>query len=122
MAQRIAKFLLFILFILQICLIHPYPVIANSEKPLLTAALLQEKISHPVSSKSNPTFDFSSLTIDLTDNNAEFRSLFYQELKNKLNRSSQPINLDFSHSLLKGSLEIEQIGLVTFLILDKKGI
>ncbi len=89
------------------------PTIANTDKLPLTETLLQERINHPVLSQGNLTIDLSSLQIDLSDSNADFRILFYQQLQNKINRSTQPIGLDFSNSLIRGNFNIQSLGLST---------
>ena len=94
-------------------LLFAFPALAASERVALTLPVLQERLNSPILSEGVSTIDLRNFIIDLTSENAAFREQFYQELQAHLNRSKQPIGLDFSQSLIKGELGASQLGLLT---------
>ncbi|MEG3439800.1 pentapeptide repeat-containing protein [Pannus brasiliensis CCIBt3594] len=88
-----------------------FPVFAAVERVPLTVEILQEKASAPVIKEGIPTIDLSSFTIDLRDENQEFRNAFYQQLQGQLTRAKQPLGLDFSNSQIQGKFIASRIGL-----------
>jgi uncharacterized protein YjbI with pentapeptide repeats len=102
------------LLILCLCLFLPnLPAFAAMEQIPLTAEILQERVSATTPKEGIPTIDLSSFIIDLRDENKEFRELFYQQLQSQLNRTKQPLGLDFSNSLIQGQFIASRIGLIT---------
>ncbi len=108
------KTLLTILFLCW-CLLYPTPALAAVERVPLTLTALQEKIAHPILKDGVSTIDLTNFTIDISDNNKEFREQFYQTLQGELNRSKQPLGLDLSNSLIGGKFIISRLGLPTAL-------
>ncbi len=96
-------------------LLPTFPALAASERIPLTLSVLQERLNSPILSDGIPTVDLSYLVIDLTNENQEFRDQFYQQLQARLNRSSKPIGLNFSYSLIQGELISSKFGLPTSL-------
>lgn len=92
------------------------PVVAAAppvERILLTPSLLQARLNSPIFSEGVYTIDLQHFIIDLTEENAEFREEFYQQLQNNFNRSQQPLGLDLSGSLIQGEWIGSKIGLPT---------
>lgn len=89
------------------------PSLAADSRIPLTLPLLQERLNTPVLSEGVATINLRNLAIDLTGDNAEFREQFYQQLQTQINRSKQPIGLDFSESLIQGDFLINRLGLLT---------
>ncbi|HEY9708214.1 MAG TPA: pentapeptide repeat-containing protein, partial [Oculatellaceae cyanobacterium] len=85
------------------------------ERSLLTIELLQERLKSPVQSEGVRTIDLSQLIINLRPENAEFRDQFYQLLQTQLNRSTTPLGVDFSHSVIQGDFVSSNLGLRTSL-------
>jgi hypothetical protein len=94
--------------ILLICLItlswglFYLPVLATSERIILTETLLQETLVHPILNDGSLIIDLQNFEINLTPENIEFRDQFYQQLQNQFNHSPKPLGLDLSHSLIRG--------------------
>ncbi|ACK70426.1 conserved hypothetical protein [Gloeothece citriformis PCC 7424] len=89
------------------------PVFAASSRVPLTPELLQERLTNLILSDGVSTIDLTYLTIDLSNENSEFRQTFYQQLQNRLNRSKQPLGIDFSDSIIIGELNASGMGLPT---------
>ena len=89
------------------------PSWAAAEKASLTLQVLQERLNAPVTREGITTLDLSQLSIDLSGNNAEFRDQFYQQIQTYLNRSKQPVGLDFSQSQIQGDINASRLGLPT---------
>jgi hypothetical protein len=85
------------------------------ERIPLTLSLLQERLNTPFLSDGVETIDLRHLTIDLSNNNAEFREQFYQQLQTRLNRAKQPLGLDLSESSIQGEFIMQRLGLPTSL-------
>ncbi|MFM7575115.1 MAG: pentapeptide repeat-containing protein [Snowella sp.] len=87
------------------------PVLATSERIILTEPLLQEALNHPILNDGSLIIDLQNFDIDLTPENIEFRDQFYQQLQNQFNRSPKPLGLDLSNSLIRGDFNFNQLGL-----------
>ena len=74
------------------------------ERAPLTLELLQERLKSPIASEGVRIIDLRQLIINLRPENAEFRDQFYQLLQTQLNRSTTPLGLDFSNSVIQGEL------------------
>ncbi len=112
-ADKIIKFIKTFIVSLLITLfwiLGHYPAIAASERTILTDILLQERLSHPILNDGALIIDLQNLEIDLTSENLEFRDLFYQQLQTQLNRSTKPLGVDLSNSLIRGDFTINKLG------------
>jgi hypothetical protein len=107
--QKLSIALLTIFFFL-FCFISS-PAAAIAPKTPLTLELLQERINAPIQSEGVSTIDLTKLTIDLTNPNLEFRSAFYQQLQDRLNRSKTPLGIDLSESSIRGDFQFNRLGL-----------
>ncbi|NJO40607.1 MAG: pentapeptide repeat-containing protein [Cyanobacteria bacterium CRU_2_1] len=81
----------------------------------LTLELLQERLKSPIQQDGATALDLRRLVIDLRLENAEFRDQFYRLIQAQLQRSSTPLGLDFSYSLIRGELTVNDLGLRTSL-------
>ncbi len=89
------------------------PAFAATSRVPLTLTLLEERLNAPILSDGISTLDLRNFIIDLTTENAEFQDQFYQQLQTKLNRSKQPLGLDFSNCLIQGDFIASKLGLPT---------
>lgn len=90
------------------------PVWADARSPdriPLNLEVLQERLSSPTTSGGSRSVDLRRFVIDLRSENAVFRDQFYQLIKTQIQRSSTPLGLDFSYSLIQGELDISDLGL-----------
>jgi hypothetical protein len=84
--------------------------LAQTERVPLTLPLLQERIKSPIQSDGVRTLDLKRMMIDLRPENEAFRSQFYRLIQEQL-RSSSPLGLDLSYSVILGDLQISELGL-----------
>lgn len=89
------------------------PAWADSE--WLTVDELSQRLEQPVRRDGQLLLDLSQLSLDLQDQNAAFRDQFYRLLQRRLQASETPLGLDFSHTLIRGSLDLQRLGLRTLL-------
>ncbi|MFW6296055.1 MAG: pentapeptide repeat-containing protein [Halothece sp.] len=89
---------------------------ATLERTPLTLELLAERLENPIQQEGVTLIDLRQLEIDLTPENGEIANQFYQALQGVINRSRRPLGIDLSRSLIKGQLEITQLGLQTPLV------
>ena len=117
---NVLRVLFFLLLLLAIHFFLTNPILAKSEHERVTLTLenLEERLDSPQNSQGNQIIDLTQLTIDLTEENSEFKKQFYQKVQDKLNRAQIPLGLDFSNSLIQGMLEVQQLGLQTYLSQD----
>jgi uncharacterized protein YjbI with pentapeptide repeats len=101
------------LFVMLLLLVLPAPAWATTplERSPLTLELLQERLKSPIQSEGVRTIDLSQRVINLRPENAEFRDQFYQLLQTQLNRSTTPLGVDFSNSVIQGELIGSKLGL-----------
>ncbi len=107
---------LFSLLLTIFLLLFPTPAFAATqtlEPTPLTLELLQERLNAPIQNEGVYTIDLRQLIIDLTNGNAVFRDQFYQLLQTKINRFQTPLGIDLSNSLIRGTLTLNKLGLVT---------
>lgn len=76
---------------------------------------MQERLKSPIQQDGATALDLRRLVIDLRLENAEFRDQFYRLIQAQLQRSSTPLGLDFSYSLIRGELTVNDLGLRTSL-------
>jgi hypothetical protein len=81
----------------------------------LTVDELSQRLEQPVRRDGQLLLDLSQLSLDLQDQNAAFRDQFYRLLQRRLQASETPLGLDFSHTLIRGSLDLQRLGLRTLL-------
>ena len=81
------------------------------ERAPLTLEMLQERLKSPLASEGVRIIDLRQLIINLRPENAEFRDQFYLLLQTQLNRSTTPLGLDFSNSVIQGELIGSKFGL-----------
>ena len=81
------------------------------ERAPLTLEMLQERLKSPLASEGVRIIDLRQLIINLRPENAEFRDQFYLLLQTQLNRSTTPLGLDFSNSVIQGELISSKLGL-----------
>ncbi len=99
---------------LLLCVLFPQSAeaaIAQPERTPLTLEQLQERLRSPAQSEGVRTVDLQRVVIDLRPENAEFRDQFYRLIQTQLQRSSAPLGLDFSYSLIYGDLNASEFGL-----------
>ncbi|HEY9652849.1 MAG TPA: pentapeptide repeat-containing protein [Coleofasciculaceae cyanobacterium] len=102
---------LFIVLLLLLFSAPAYAATVGLEQLPLTLELLQERLNSPIQSDGAYTIDLRQLTIDLTNDNSEFREQFYQQVQTHLNRSKTPLGLDFSESSIQGELIASRLSL-----------
>ena len=88
--HRVGLFLILLLLLLS----TPTWAATPPERTLLTFELLQERIKSPLPSEGVYMIDLRQVVIDLTNENVEFRDLFYQQLQTQINRSKIPLGID----------------------------
>jgi uncharacterized membrane protein SirB2 len=77
----------------------------------LTLEQLQQRLKSPTASEGVQMLDFRRFIIDLRPENAAFRDQFYRQVRSQLQRSSTPLGLDFSYSLIQGDLDLSELGI-----------
>jgi hypothetical protein len=77
----------------------------------MTISQLQERLQHPVQREGKPTLDLRRVTLDLRDDNGEFRDRFYTDLNNRLQTGSQTFTLDLSESVILGAFDFQRLSL-----------
>jgi hypothetical protein len=105
--HRVGLFLILLLLLLS----TPTWAATPPERTILTFELLQERIKSPLPSEGVYMIDLRQLVIDLTNDNADFRDLFYQQLQTQINRSKIPLGIDLSESLVQGEFTASRLGL-----------
>jgi hypothetical protein len=87
--------------------------IASPDRVALTLEILQNRIDHPVTIDGMTTIDLRQLIIEFKPETNELTSQFNSLLQNRLNRSTQPVGIDLSDSLIKGDFDLSPLGLPT---------
>ena len=109
--REVTHFFTFLLLLIFLFFSYPYSNLADVERVILTPEILQERIKSPQLQDGISTLDLTSLEIDLTEENNEFKEEFYRQVQHYLNYSDQVTGLDFSHSLIKGELLSSRLGI-----------
>jgi hypothetical protein len=78
---------------------------------VLTIATLQDRLDHPVQRDGKPTIDLRRVTLDLRDENAEFRDRFYRSLQRTLQSGDTVPNLDLSNAVVQGPFDLQRLSL-----------
>lgn len=81
-------------------------------KPL-TLELLQARLKTPIQNEGVRTIDLRQLIIDLRPENAAFRDQFYRLVQAQIQRSSVPLGLDLSYSIVQGDFRMGELGVIT---------
>ena len=92
------------------------PLPANAQtvsRSFLTQETLQEKTSNLTQQEGKETVDLSNFIIDLSDSDSEFNQYFYQEINNAISRVGNPINLNFSDSIIQGDFQLNRLAIVS---------
>jgi uncharacterized membrane protein SirB2 len=77
----------------------------------LTLELLQTRLKAPTQSDGIRTIDLRQLVIDLRPENTAFSEQFYRLIQTQIQRSSVPLGLDLSYSIIRGEFKFSDIGL-----------
>lgn len=80
----------------------------------LTAEILAEKTSNLTQQRTLKTIDLSNYIINLTSSDSKLTQYFYQQINNTVSRISEPINLDFSNSIIQGDFQLNQLGIASY--------
>ncbi|MGL5074586.1 MAG: pentapeptide repeat-containing protein, partial [Waterburya sp.] len=64
-----------------------------------------------IQQEGKETIDLSNYIIDLSNSDSEFSQQFYQKINNTISRASNPITIDFSHSIIRGDFKLNQLGI-----------
>jgi hypothetical protein len=83
------------------------------ERIPLTVEILETRINNLVQSEGLNNIDLSHLIIDITEQSSQFTDFFYRQIRDRLNRSKEPLGIDLSDSLIRGNLNITNLGLTT---------
>jgi uncharacterized protein YjbI with pentapeptide repeats len=86
---------------------------AAPARPILTLELLQSRLKTPIQNDGIRTLDLRQLVIDLRPENAAFRDQFYKLVQAQIQRSSVPLGLDLSYSVVQGEFKFADLGLRT---------
>jgi hypothetical protein len=108
-----------ILFLILCLLLFSFtPPRVNAQtltRSYLTEEILQKKASNLIQQEGRDTISLSNYIIDLTRSDSEFNRYFYQEINNTISRVGNPINLDFSNSIIQGDFQLNQLGIASSL-------
>ena len=109
---------LFILITFWFCLVvFPLRVNAQTEqRSYLTLEILDNQITHPVQQAGKETIDLSNYIIDLVNLDGEYSQQFYQQLNDTVVRHGEPLNFDFSNSIIQGDFQLNRLGINTGVI------
>lgn len=86
---------------------------ASPDRLPLTLEILQERIDHPITLDGMTTIDLRQLVIEFKTETNELNTQFNSLLQKRLNRSTQPLGIDLSDSLIKGDFDLSPLGLPT---------
>ena len=86
---------------------------AAPARPILTLELLQSRLKTPIQNDGIRTLDLRQLVIDLRPENASFRDQFYKLVQAQIQRSSVPLGIDLSYSVVQGEFKFSDLGLRT---------
>lgn len=84
---------------------------ATTSLEVLTIADLQTRLENPVVRDGKPTVDLRRITLDLRDDNSEFRDRFYALLQSRLQMGDTTLNLDLSESVVQGDFDLQRLSL-----------
>ncbi len=106
----------FRIILVLLCLLCSFtiPLQANAQteqRSYLTLEILQEKVNNLVTTEGKEKIDLSNFIINVSNSDNEFSQQFYQEINNTTNKTSNPINLDFSNSVIQGNFKLNQLGI-----------
>ncbi|MGL5833344.1 MAG: pentapeptide repeat-containing protein, partial [Waterburya sp.] len=81
------------------------------QRSYLTLEILQDKLNNLIQQEGKETINLSNYIIDLSNSDSEFSQQFYQKLNKTISRASNPITMDFSHSIIRGDFKLNQLGI-----------
>ena len=113
-----ARYLWTILLICFLVLLVTTLSVANAQteaRSYLTKEILQAKVSNLIQQEGRDTIDLSNLIIDLASTENDFSQYFYQEINDTISRASDPININFSNSIIQGDFQLNQLGIASYL-------
>jgi hypothetical protein len=87
-----------------------WAAIAQPDRLPLTLEVLQQRLQSPLPSEGIRIVDLRRFVIDLRPENAAFRDQFYRLVQAQLQRSSAPLGLDLSYSLIRGEMSMSELG------------
>lgn len=90
-----------------------WAAVALPERTPLTLELLQARLKSPIQSEGMRTIDLRQFVIDLRPENAAFRDQFYQLIQAQIQRSTLPLGLDLSYSVVRGEFKLSDLGVRT---------
>ena len=101
-----------VLLCLLCLLVIPSQANAQTEqRSYLTLEILQDKVNNLVTTEGKEKIDLSNYIINVSNSDNEFSQQFYQEINNTINKTPNPINLDFSNSVIQGNFRLNQLGI-----------
>ena len=101
-----------VLFCLLYSILSPFQAYAQIEqRTQLDVSALQEKVSNIAQTEGKETIDLSNYLIDLSSQDNEFNRQFYRAINNTISRASNPIDINFSNSIVRGNFKLNQLGI-----------
>ena len=107
--------IIIILFCSIALITAPSKVYAQTERNYLTVEILEQKISNLIQKEGRDTIDLSNYIIDFSQTENELNKEFYQQINYLIAHNNNPINIDFSNSIFQGNLQLNQLGISSFL-------
>ena len=83
----------------------------TEQRTQLDLNALQEKVSNIIQIEGKDTIDLSNCIIDFSSQDNELNRQFYQVINNTISRASNPINIDFSNSIVRGDFKLNKLGI-----------
>lgn len=114
--SAVAKALITLCLIFCLLVLIAVPLQVNAQtiaRSYLTKEILQEKTKNLTRQDGRDTIDLSNLVIDLADTNSQFSQYFYHAINNTISRTSHPVNLDLSNSIVQGDFLLKQLGIIS---------
>jgi len=86
---------------------------AQAETVPLTLDILQQRLDNPVLREGSFAIDLEDFSIDLREENPEFRDRFYELLRDRLAKANNSLGLDLSGAIVRGMFDGTKLGLRT---------
>ena len=87
------------------------PVQAVAKRSYLTVEILKERTENLIQQDGRDTINLTNYIIDLSNPQSELGQQLYREINNTVSRASNPINLDFSDSIIQGDFQLNRLGI-----------
>ncbi|USR92497.1 pentapeptide repeat-containing protein [Phormidium yuhuli AB48] len=102
--------------VIAVMTLSPTALAEGIDPPLLTEAMLQQRLERVKLDQGQPVIDLSQVTIDLRgsslgETGKPFADSFYRQLRPYLNRPSFPPQLDLTGSQIRGRFRIQPLSL-----------